>query len=172
MKGITSRLQVFLAKIAGKEVDVSTLTPPVAINEEEKLMLDIADRIDAIEEGGGGGGGDGGVFIVHASLEWNDTTSKFDVITEEQDNDIIAAITAGKIVELHVGRYGNNPFTDFETYPLLDAYLGDESDISIDFGFPLEADFQTNNIEFKKTGVSYYNGVWEYSETIKSLNAP
>lgn len=56
MKGITSRLQVFLAKIAGKDVDVSTLTPPVAISEEEKLMLDIADRIDTIEEGGGGSG--------------------------------------------------------------------------------------------------------------------
>lgn len=53
MNGITSRLQVFLAKIAGKDVDVSTLTPPVAINEEEKLMLDIADRIDTIEESSG-----------------------------------------------------------------------------------------------------------------------
>ena len=56
MKGITSRLQVFLAKIAGKDVSISTLTPPVAISEEEKLMLEIADRIDTIEEGGGGGG--------------------------------------------------------------------------------------------------------------------
>ena len=60
-------MQVFLAKIAGKDVDVSTLTPPVAINEEERLMLDIADRIDAIEEGGGGGGG--GVIVVTATYD-------------------------------------------------------------------------------------------------------
>ena len=48
---IKTRLQVFLAKIAGKDVDVSTLTPPVAASLEEKLMLDIADRIDDIEGG-------------------------------------------------------------------------------------------------------------------------
>ena len=80
MKSITSRLNTFLAKIAGRDIDISTLTPPVAINVTEELLLEIAERVDdvssvpEIEEGdvgkvltasedgavwasGGGGGG-------------------------------------------------------------------------------------------------------------------
>ena len=52
---ITSREDIFLAKIAGKDVDIKTMTPPVAASMREKLMLDIADRIDSIEAGSGGG---------------------------------------------------------------------------------------------------------------------
>ena len=47
MKSITSRLNTFLAKVAGRDVDISTLTPPVAINATEELLLEIADRIDS-----------------------------------------------------------------------------------------------------------------------------
>lgn len=161
---------------------------------------DIIALIATVASGGGGGGADlpavtsedngdvltvvdgawgkaapsggGGVCVVHASLTWNDSTSGFDVTVEEQDSDIIAAITAGEIVEMHVGRYGNDPHTDFEVYPLLDAYTSDESNISMDFGFPLEAEFKTNNVDFKKASVSYYDGTWTYAETTKSLNAP
>ncbi len=86
MNGIVSRLQVFLAKIAGKDVDVSTLTPPVAINEEEKLMLDIADRIDAIEEGGGGGGGGGDTFVV-----------TYTQVPDSPDNELTADKTISEI---------------------------------------------------------------------------
>ena len=42
---ITSREELLLAKIAGEDVDISTMTPPVAINKREKLLLDIADRL-------------------------------------------------------------------------------------------------------------------------------
>ena len=116
--------------------------------------------------------GGGGVCVIHASLTWNDSTSSFDVTVEAQFSDILAAITAGEIVEMHVGRYGNDPHTDFEVYPLLDAYTSDESSISIDFGFPLEAEINTNNVNFKKALVSYYDGTWIYAETTNSLNAP
>ena len=44
---ITSRIELLLAKIAGRDVDISTMTPPVAINLKEELLLDIADRLDS-----------------------------------------------------------------------------------------------------------------------------
>lgn len=110
MKGITSRLQVFLAKIAGKEVDVSTLTPPVAINEEEKLMLDIADRIDAIEEGGGGGGG-GAVLIVNGS---DDVEV---MVLDKTWKEIKDAFIAGTSVLIH---YADTEFED-NRYVLVDG---------------------------------------------------
>jgi len=46
-KPITSRFDTFLAKIAGKHIDVSTLTPPTPINTTEELLSDIAERIDS-----------------------------------------------------------------------------------------------------------------------------
>lgn len=49
-KTITSRLEVLLAKIAGKDASLETMTPGVPINLSEKLMLDIADRLDGIAE--------------------------------------------------------------------------------------------------------------------------
>ena len=45
---ITSRLELLLAKIAGQNVSLSTMTPPVASSLVEKLLLDIADRLDGI----------------------------------------------------------------------------------------------------------------------------
>lgn len=45
---LTSRFQVFLAKIAGRNVSESTLTPPVVTNMEEKLLDEIADRLDDV----------------------------------------------------------------------------------------------------------------------------
>ena len=45
-KGITSRLEILLAKIAGHDVSLSTMTPPVAANATEELLLEIADRMD------------------------------------------------------------------------------------------------------------------------------
>ena len=45
---ITTRLQVLLAKISGQDIDLSCMTPGVAASLDEKLMLDIADRIDNI----------------------------------------------------------------------------------------------------------------------------
>ena len=43
---INTRYELLLAKIAGKSVNINTMTPPVVISEEEQLMLDIAARLD------------------------------------------------------------------------------------------------------------------------------
>ena len=48
---ITSRTELLLAKIAGRDVDLNTMTPPVASNATEELLLEIADRLD--RAGGG-----------------------------------------------------------------------------------------------------------------------
>ena len=60
---ITDRLELLLAKIAGQDVDINTMTPGVVSNLKEKLLADIADRIDviinrigAIEKSSGSGG--------------------------------------------------------------------------------------------------------------------
>lgn len=44
-KNITNREDLFLAKIAGYDVDVKTLTPPTASNVREKILLDIAEKV-------------------------------------------------------------------------------------------------------------------------------
>lgn len=48
---ITSRLDLLLAKIAGYDVDIGTMTPPVASNPTEKFLLEIARRVDKINYG-------------------------------------------------------------------------------------------------------------------------
>lgn len=49
MKNIlTKRIHFFLAKIAGRNVSESTLTPPVITNMEEKLLDEIAERFDDV----------------------------------------------------------------------------------------------------------------------------
>ena len=53
-KVITDREDLFWAKMAGRDVDISTMTPPVASSMREELMLEVAERI---AQGGGGGGG-------------------------------------------------------------------------------------------------------------------
>ena len=41
---IASRIELLLAKIAGHDVDLGTMTPPVASNLTEELLLEIAER--------------------------------------------------------------------------------------------------------------------------------
>jgi len=50
-ESIKTRWQVLLAKLAGKDVSLETMTPPVATSPEEKLMLEIAERLDNIPAG-------------------------------------------------------------------------------------------------------------------------
>ena len=60
---ITSREELFLAKLAGRDVDIKTMTPPVASSLTEKLMLEIADRLDGM------GGGSGETYETVAEIE-------------------------------------------------------------------------------------------------------
>lgn len=60
---ITSRLELLLAKIAGHDVDLSTMTPPVATNLTEELLLEIADRLDNGGEGGESSSGGTPIFM-------------------------------------------------------------------------------------------------------------
>lgn len=61
---VSTRLEYYLAKVAGREVDLTGLTPSSPINMTEKLLLEIAERIEALEVSaqseGGEGTGDGG----------------------------------------------------------------------------------------------------------------
>ena len=50
---IRSRLEFFLAKVAGKDIDIATLVPPVASTTTEELLLAIADRLDGVEDAAG-----------------------------------------------------------------------------------------------------------------------
>lgn len=48
---LRSRIEFFLAKIAGRDIDVNTLIPAGATTMIEKLMLETSDRIDRIDRG-------------------------------------------------------------------------------------------------------------------------
>ena len=66
MKNIlTKRIHFFLAKIAGRNVSESTLTPPVVTNMEEKLLDEIAERFDDVARQSSIGGDKYVVTITH-----------------------------------------------------------------------------------------------------------
>lgn len=82
---ITSRLELLLAKIAGHDVNLGTMTPPVATNLTEELLLEIADRLD---NSGGEGGGNANIIYL------TDTDGELNASYE----DIEAAFEAGSLV--------------------------------------------------------------------------
>lgn len=51
---LRERIEFYLAKIAGRDVDMDKITPNKASSTVEELLDEIAERIDDIEEGGGG----------------------------------------------------------------------------------------------------------------------
>ena len=56
MKGaLRERIDFFLAKIAGRDVDIGTLHPPVAIDTTEELLLEIANKYANADTPSGGG---------------------------------------------------------------------------------------------------------------------
>lgn len=60
-KTISDREDLFWAKMAGRDVNISTMTPPVASSMREELMLEVAERI---------GEGGGGAFFVEFTVEY------------------------------------------------------------------------------------------------------
>lgn len=94
---ITSREELLLAKLAGKSVNISTMTPPVAMNKREKLLLDIATRLDGFATGGNGGGnGEAGVMYVPFTLVPGDNEYGISVSTTTSYADIQTAYQEGK----------------------------------------------------------------------------
>ena len=87
---ITSREDVFLGKIAGRNVDISSWTPPVANGVHEEILAEIADRIDNFVNGGGGGGAE--PLIVTITATDNGDTLTCDK-TWKQINDAFSAGT-------------------------------------------------------------------------------
>lgn len=89
---ITSREELLLAKIAGHDVDIKTMTPGVASNLSEQFMLEIADRLDNM-----GGGQLQALLEVVPETEVplphvpEDFKAWIVDITEEQKNAVIAA---------------------------------------------------------------------------------
>ena len=94
---ITDRQELLLAKIAGENVSLSTMTPPVAMNKKEKLLLDIADRLSGFDTGGGGdsGVGGGGVMIVTLTEDdgsWVADKTAEEIFTSAQTKEVAAVI--------------------------------------------------------------------------------
>lgn len=50
---ITDRLDLYLAKVAGRIVDLATMTPPVPASMREKLLVEIAERLKNIADEAG-----------------------------------------------------------------------------------------------------------------------
>lgn len=46
---LRTREEIFLAKVAGRAVDITTLAPPVPTDATEELLLEIASRIGGAE---------------------------------------------------------------------------------------------------------------------------
>lgn len=115
---ITSREDVFLAKIAGRDVDINTLTPPVATSVTEKLLLETADRLDRIEEGGGGGGYEEILIAKNSNLQWT-----------EDDGGYVAVIAEELLTSVENGDYTKTVTSD--GFELPDIALQTGSDVSL-----------------------------------------
>ena len=103
---ITSRLELLLAKIAGHDVDIKTMTPGVASNLSEKLMLEIADRLDNMSGGGGGSSDD---FVINATItgQGEEPNTYLLDIGETTIAEISAAVAAEKNVRLLISGDGS-----------------------------------------------------------------
>lgn len=86
---ITDRLDMFLAKIAGYDIDIKTMTPPTATNIREKILLDIANKISNTSGGGG-------VFEMNCTVSANPETGKGTITTDKTAAELFDAINAGK----------------------------------------------------------------------------
>lgn len=70
------RQDFYLAKVAGEDIDLTTLTPPTPVSDTEKYLVKIADRLDEIEEGQQDSGGlivtvrkDGSIYKANKTVD-------------------------------------------------------------------------------------------------------
>ena len=83
---LRTRLEFLWAKLAGRDVDIDTLTPDAPTNMVEKLMLETADRI--------GNSGDGGDSTLRIKV--TDGTEAGTYVSDTTFAEIAEAIEAGK----------------------------------------------------------------------------
>ena len=95
---LRTRLEFLWAKLAGRDVDIDTLTPKAPTNMVEKLMLETAERIaDASESGGGG------AEPLICTAGWDpDYPGSGSAILDVSYDDIETAVSAGRQVILHL----------------------------------------------------------------------
>ena len=93
---ITDRLDMFLAKIAGYDVDIKTMTPPTASNIREKLLLDIAKKYNKSDDTPSGGG----VFDMNVVMSTDPETGKDVITTDKTAAELFDAINAGKMARV------------------------------------------------------------------------
>ena len=93
---IRSRLEFFLAKVAGKDIDLNTIVPAGATNAVEELLLEIADRIDGADAQGGGESGS----VVYLDITPTDDTHFTVKINGENATytDVKALYDAGNLI--------------------------------------------------------------------------
>ena len=136
---LRTRLEFVLAKLAGRDVDISTLTPNAPASMTEKLILEAAERIDNAAEGGSGG-------TIIVETEWVDE-GKYDKYhkTVIPADDIITAFISGKRILFHTSEVEGFAFC--ESYLQLMNYLYpfDDGQVQIDEYFELYHDHSPIN---------------------------
>lgn len=89
------RIEFFLAKAAGEDIDTKTLTPPGAINAIERALEKISDRIDDIEDSVDESNAGGGTLIVSVALTVDDKTGNSVYTLDKTWQEIYDAVCDG-----------------------------------------------------------------------------
>lgn len=126
---LRTRLEFLWAKLAGRDVDIDTLTPDAPTNMVEKLMIETADRI-ANAEGGGGE-----KFVV--TFEEVDETVSYDTnkawTCDRTMSELLEAVVANKNIDCKFNKPGSGEYEGSVNQIL--GYTGPETPID---GFTVE----------------------------------
>ena len=166
---ITDREDLFWAKMAGRDVDISTMTPPVASSMRERLMLEVADRIS---HGGGSSlppaGADGNVLTADDG-EWVSAAppagSVIVTLTRESDT-ITSDVSAADIVTAFNAKKPVFLFFPAEQTCLLVSQAVDMGGGSYMVSAAI-TDASGNTIY--NVALSYFNGAWDYATNTVSV---
>ena len=94
---LRDRDNMFLAKVAGEEVDFTTITPSIPVSDREKLLMKIDERIGAVEKTEEQSGSGGGVMIVTFSATMED--NELVISADKTLSELLEALEGGMICE-------------------------------------------------------------------------